>query len=171
MAAGRVPEQAHLTVIVVGVEGSPDSRLALRWAIDEARVRKAVLRVVHAYQTVGGPGVVERLDRHARQVVDAAVRDAGDMAPEVAMLPELARNESAASALLSRAEEADLLVVGCRGLGGFTGLLVGSVSDQCVHHAPCPVAIIRQPAGACGHAGGRHPAVDKVATGAVAGDR
>ena len=130
--------------VVVGVEGSPDSALALRWAVAEARWRRAVLRVVHAYQPSGGPAVVEALDRHARHVLDGAVAEAARLAPEVTVVADLARDEPAATALLERAADAALLVVGSRGLGGFTGLLVGSVSDQCVRHAPCAVAVIRE---------------------------
>lgn len=131
------------STIVVGVEGSADSMLALRWAAQEARLRGAALRIVHAYQTQGGPAVLEQLDRHAREVLDAAVEEALAVAPGLSVVAEPARGEAASAALVARAADADLLVVGARGLGGFTGLLVGSVGNQCAHHAPCPVAIIR----------------------------
>jgi nucleotide-binding universal stress UspA family protein len=136
-----------VTTILVGVEGSADSTRALRWAVDEARRRGARLRIVHAYQRAGSPALCAQLDRQARTVLDAAVDEATQRAPELTVLPELACDEPAARALLARAADADVLVVGSRGLGGFTGLLVGSVSDQCVRHAPCSVAVIRaQPA-------------------------
>jgi nucleotide-binding universal stress UspA family protein len=133
--------------IVVGVEGSADSLEALRWAVEEAHRRRAVLRVVHAYQTGGRQSVVDHLDQHARQVLDAATRQAAGLAPDVPVHGELARDEGAAEALLTRATGAALLVVGARGLGGLTGLLIGSVSAQCAHHAPCPVAVIRDRSG------------------------
>lgn len=134
-----------MSTIVVGVEGSPDSMQALRWAAVEARLRGAVLRVVHAYPTAGSPQVVEQLDGRARDLLDLAVAEAEQTAPEITVVAERVRNQSAAQALVAAAAGADLLVVGSRGLGGFTGLLVGSVSSQCVHHALCPVTIVRQP--------------------------
>jgi nucleotide-binding universal stress UspA family protein len=133
--------------IVVGVDGSERSLLALRWAVDEARLRGAEVEAIHAwtYPVVGGLPVtpvmvdLEGIERDARQVLDESVAkvDAGDVAVEGVLV-----RGGAAHALIDRAQGADLLVVGSRGLGGFTGLLLGSVSQQVVHHAPCPVVVI-----------------------------
>ncbi|CAO5238083.1 universal stress protein [Frankia sp. AgKG'84/4] len=142
---GQVP--AH-GAVVVGVDGSPLSVEALRFAAREARLRGAVLRVVHAWTPVpvGYPAVYIGVDfdaaqKAARAVLDTCVAegvgDRGDLAVE-----DLLVTGSATPALLSAAGDAQLLVVGSRGHGGFTELLLGSVSHQCLHHAPCPVAVV-----------------------------
>jgi nucleotide-binding universal stress UspA family protein len=142
--------------IVVGVDGSEASKEALRWAAAEARLRGARLRVVHAWTVplsiaapepsvlghpmLPGPSVEEvraALAERAERVLDDAV--AGLEGVEVE--PELVEG-TPAHALVRAAEGADLVVVGSRGLGGFKGLLLGSVSQQCTHHAPCPVVIV-----------------------------
>jgi nucleotide-binding universal stress UspA family protein len=133
--------------IVVGVDGSERSLLALRWAVDEARVHGAGVEALHAwtYPLMGGLPVtpvlvdLEGIEREARQVLDEVVGkvDAGDVTVEAVLV-----HGGAAQALVEKAKGADLLVVASRGLGGFTGLLLGSVSQQVVHHAPCPVVII-----------------------------
>jgi nucleotide-binding universal stress UspA family protein len=115
--------------------------------VDEARVHGASVVAVHAwhYPYVGGlpstPVVIdfERIAADAHQVLDAAIDevDAGGVSIE----PELVQG-GAAQALLDAAKDADLLVVGSRGLGGFGGLLLGSVSQQVSHHARCPVVIV-----------------------------
>ncbi|MCK9894153.1 universal stress protein [Frankia sp. AgB32] len=143
--ASQVP--AH-GAVVVGVDGSHLSIEALRFAAREARLRGAVLRVVHAWTPVpvGYPAVYigvdfEAAEKAARGVLDACVAagvgDRGDLAVE-----DLLVTGGATPALLSAAGDAQLLVVGSRGHGGFAELLLGSVSHQCLHHAPCPVAVV-----------------------------
>ena len=146
--------------IVGGVDGSPGGQAALRFALEEARLRRATLDAVHAwlmplYEGVPGPFVVglpagppldevrRELERAARAVLDRALADAG---PADGVEVRRAAVESApAKALLDAAVGADLLVVGSRGRGGFKGLLLGSVSTQCAKHAPCPVAVVKPP--------------------------
>jgi nucleotide-binding universal stress UspA family protein len=131
--------------VVVGIDGSDTSQRALEWALVEARLRQAAVEVVHAWHppllrapVLEDPyGPFEEL---ARNVVDAALQRA-----DVSGLPvpvRTIRPGSGASVLLDAAKEADLVVVGSRGLGGFKGLLLGSVSYQMTHHAPCPVVVI-----------------------------
>jgi nucleotide-binding universal stress UspA family protein len=131
--------------IVVGVDGSEGARQALRWAIEEARHRQATLEVVHAWRTVpiadyafterepGGSG------RYAQRLLDEAVEaeDTTGLAVERKLL-----SGGTAYALTHEAKGASLLVIGSRGRGGFTGLLLGSVSQQLAHHASCPVVIV-----------------------------
>lgn len=85
--------------------------------------------------------VYEHLAAAAKAVLDKAVDEARSLAPQLEIVGELVEAR-AATALISAAGDADLLVVGSRGLGGFSGLLLGSVSAQCVHHAPCPVVVV-----------------------------
>ncbi len=137
--------------IVVGVDGSEASREALRWAVDEAKVRGARVVAVNvwnwptvpAFGTVGLPLTDEletQLKADSREVLDAVIRDvAGDEAGVV--IDRAVVSGSPASQLIAAAEDADLLVVGSRGRGGFAGLLLGSVSQQCAHHAHCPIVI------------------------------
>jgi nucleotide-binding universal stress UspA family protein len=135
--------------IVVGVDGSPGSATALRWALDEARLRSATLDVVHAwtapyvYGPLGMYGYTldpAEFEREAKQVVEKLLRDA-EVADDGRVRPVVTEGRPAA-VLIAAAEGADLLVVGSRGLGGFAGLALGSVSHQCVHHAACPVVVI-----------------------------
>jgi nucleotide-binding universal stress UspA family protein len=145
--------------IVVGVDGSPGSLEALRWALVESRLRGADVHVVHAWMVplidavpepwaIGAPSlgpsedeVHEHLEAAARKVLDASMEEARSADPGVEVGGALAEGRPAA-ALLAAAQDADLLVVGSRGRGGFAGLLLGSVSAQCVHHAPCPVVVV-----------------------------
>ena len=135
--------------VVVGVDGSDHAARALRWAIDEALRRGAPLEVVHAwhYPYIGvevgftaTPSVLEAAEKVARQILDdaaAVASDAGVDGVERSLV-----SGPAAGALLDAAKGADVLVVGSRGRGGFAGLLLGSVSQQVAHHAPCPVVIV-----------------------------
>ena len=145
--------------IVLGVDGSPGAAQALEWAVAEAGFRKAALHVVHAWMVplidampeawaIGAPTigptdeeVYEHLAAAARKVLDEALDRAGALDPQLEIVGELAEMR-AAPALIAAAEDAELLVVGSRGRGGFSGLLLGSVSAQCVHHAPCPVVVV-----------------------------
>lgn len=133
---------------VVGIDSSTGSEEALRWALREARIRDATLTAVLAwdfldqYQPDGTRGFDPDYDEHtARRALDAAVdRALGDDADEV--LRHVIR-DLPARGLLDVAEDAGLLVVGARGLGGFRGLVLGSVSQRVVENAPCPVALVR----------------------------
>jgi len=141
--------------IVVGIDGSATAQSALRWALAEARARRARLDVVHAWPVpvVGGPFTIMAFDpvvseRTAHGIVDDAV------AAEDAAGVDLHRVVicgSAAPALLSTADGASLVVVGSRGRGGFQRLLLGSVSQQVAQHVRCPVVVvppsIRRPGG------------------------
>jgi len=145
--------------IVVGVDGSQGGLQALDWALAEAHVRQAPLHVVHAWMlplidalpepwAVGSPpfgppdeDVHDHLEETARRVLDASLDRARSAQPGLEVRGELVESRPAA-ALLEAARDADLLVVGSRGRGGFAGLLLGSVSAQCVHHAPCPVVVV-----------------------------
>jgi nucleotide-binding universal stress UspA family protein len=139
-----------VSTIVVGVDGSDSSQAALRFALSEARLRGAGVRAVAVWHlpvaAYGGafvppdPGLASELEPAARTTLERALADAGDHA-DVEVEP-VVREGAPARVLLEEASEADLLVVGSRGLGGFRGLLLGSVSQQCSHHAPCPVVIV-----------------------------
>ena len=136
--------------IVVGVDGSENSRRALEWAIDEARIRQARLTVVSAWQI---PNVVLSSPVATAAYDDDVWRDAATETLDTALksvatdvLPvEIDRQViegPAARVLVDAAKDADMIVVGSRGRGGFTGLLLGSVSQHVAHHARCPVVIV-----------------------------
>ncbi len=133
-------------LIVVGVDGSPESISALRWAVDEARVRHGRVRLITSWSypprtaDVDGEFIDDRSERGAERIQAVAL----DAVPSdgVAVTGTIVQGPPA-SVLLDAADGADLLIVGSRGLGGFSGLLLGSVSSQLIHHAPCPVLVIR----------------------------
>jgi nucleotide-binding universal stress UspA family protein len=137
--------------IVVGVDGSQESLAALRWAGEEARIRDAALVAVTAWENsnvasygmAGGmipPDLSTELRRGAEEMQREALSDTGF--DPAAVETEIVEG-GAARALLDAAHGADLLVVGSRGIGGFKELVLGSVSQQVAHHAPCPVVIVR----------------------------
>ncbi|HYK69543.1 MAG TPA: universal stress protein [Streptosporangiaceae bacterium] len=138
--------------IVVGVDGSSSSKAALAWAVDQARLTGASVEAVIAWHypvVVGGipfapMGVVDSPDyaEFAMKVLSDAIAATVDP-DEPVKVSLVVRAGNAAQALLEAAGGADLLVVGSRGHGGFTEALLGSVSQACVHHARCPVVIIR----------------------------
>ena len=145
-----------VSLIVVGVDGSEHSLAAIRWAAAEARLRGARLRLVTAWKVSTLMYAAEAfpppytVDIEARS--GARPRDARPGLPGVAADLEGLEVERAA-AQRARSERplrgvriADMLVVGSRGHGGFSGLLLGSVSHQCAQQAPCPVMIVRGPA-------------------------
>lgn len=140
-----------METIVVGVDGSQNSRDALRWAVAEAALRDARVLTVHAFvaqQTVtayGGLYVMEldfeSLREAARELLEKAIEE---VAPDAPMeIVQIVTEGAPAAVLVAAAKDASLLVVGSRGRGGFKGLLLGSVSQQVVHHAPCPVVVVR----------------------------
>ena len=131
-------------VVVVGVDGSDGARRALQWAAEEARLRGARLRAVHVWSYLDQAG--EAFDPtygedDARQFLDEVVAGLGDDAGGLD-IERMAVCDLPARGLLDSAGDADLLVVGARGMGGFRGLLLGSVSQQVAQHAPCPVVIV-----------------------------
>jgi len=141
--------------ILVGVDGSARSERALRWALREASARDASVSVVHAFDVPSLRGPLDREvpleDEHARarEQVARMVARSGRRATAVPVDIEAVvttDRRSAAHVLLRRARHADLVVVGARGLGGFAGLLLGSVSQQVAAHARVPVAVIPGPA-------------------------
>ena len=140
-----------MALIVVGIDGSEHSKKALRWALDEARLRGASLRVVYAWTmpVYFGYGLTsaavldpQSLRAAANENLDKALDDVAGGVKDVS-IERKAVEGLAAQVLVDEANDADLLVVGSRGHGGFTGLLLGSVSQQCAHHAPCPIVIVR----------------------------
>ena len=136
--------------IVVGVDGSETSGAALRWAIAEAEPHGAAVEAVHAWHDAytGGAypfaaiGVDPEIYREAGERLLNAAVDSEDESGLKAPVHRVLVNDYPAHGLLECAKGADLVVVGSRGRGGFTGLLLGSVSQQVVHHAPCPVVLI-----------------------------
>ncbi len=155
--------------IVVGIDDSTGAQHALEWAAREAAAHGATLEVVYVYEhdpswmayafdegmsAAQVEAVRERMreeaeeaHKHAHDVVDRmlAAAEIGDGVSTEAVVLEGRRP---AARLVELSAGADLLVVGSRGRGGFSGLLLGSVSQQCVTHAECPVAVVREPAGA-----------------------
>jgi nucleotide-binding universal stress UspA family protein len=133
--------------LVVGIDSSADSARALRWALDEAALRGAEVELVHAYPTpeiVALPAIVtmptdDELRAGAEEIVRKTLAEVGG--PGDVPVTTTVRPGGSARVLCEVAEGAELLVVGARGLGGFRGLLLGSVSQQVVAHAPCPVLI------------------------------
>jgi nucleotide-binding universal stress UspA family protein len=138
-------------VIVVGVDGSPDSSAALKWAASEARLRNAELRIIHtwsvpalSYGTYLPATAFDDVARAAERSLTAQIAEVLGDDPDIGYVTEVSEGPPA-SALLEAAETALLVVVGSRGRGGFAGLLLGSVSAQVAHHAHCPVLIVRAP--------------------------
>jgi nucleotide-binding universal stress UspA family protein len=146
-------------VIVVGVDGSPASQHALRWAAAEAGRRGAVLDVVHAWMTpypLDPPDYFTDpapFEARGAEVLEHALASLTLPDPTPTDFRPVLVQEYPSKALLQAAEGAALLVVGSRGRGGFSGLLLGSVSQNCVQHAPCPVAVV--PPGWSGEEHGR----------------
>jgi len=138
--------------IVVGIDGSETSLLAARWAALEAASRGDALRLVSAWDlptfgfSFGAAPDSEELVKAMQKTAEDNLAQALDLVREITNVIEVsteAAEGNAASTLLEAARDADLLVVGSRGLGGFRDLLLGSVSEQCANHASCPVVIVR----------------------------
>ncbi len=139
-------------LVVVGVDGSDESIVALSWAARYAAAVGATLRAVAAWHFPAAAGtapvgvapepVRAEAEKHVRDSISAAVAEAlpGPAADKVET--KIAYGHPA-HVLLDEAKDADLLVVGHRGRGAFTGMLVGSVSTHCVTHATCPVVVVR----------------------------
>jgi nucleotide-binding universal stress UspA family protein len=140
-------EPTRAARIVVGVDGSDSSQAALRWALRQAKLDGGRVDAVIAwhYPAEYGwaiPGIDLDFAGTAREVLTGALAAAGGLEPDVAVFPQVLEGYPA-EVLLRAAKEADLLVVGSRGHGGFTSALIGSVSLHCVMHAHCPVLVVR----------------------------
>ncbi|MGI5238966.1 universal stress protein [Dactylosporangium sp. CA-139066] len=152
------------TAVVVGVDGSPESLAAVDWAAGDAGRRGCRLRVVHALQWPAGlyaplgapvPPLYETTVREATQrILDEAVARARAAAPGIEVATDLPVGHPAA-ALLEESRQAVAVVVGSRGLGGFTGLLLGSVGAELAGHAACPLVVVRHTVRPAGPEAGR----------------
>jgi nucleotide-binding universal stress UspA family protein len=155
-------------IVLVGVDGSPESGAALTYAVAEAERRGARLRVVSTYfpeyavhgrtrpLTASETGIEVDLEAQTRRMVEEAL--AGEAEPPAVEVVVAAG--PAAGVLIDRSGEVDVLVLGHRGRGGFASMLLGSVSLQCVLHARCPVIVVR-PTGVPGSV----PVAEPVAAG------
>ena len=133
--------------IVVGVDGSVPSKAALAWALGQARLTGAAVEAVIAWEfpsITHYPVLVSDVDWEdvAAWALSDAVAEVAAGAQQVKIATKVRRG-NAAEMLLEEAAGADLLVVGSRGHGGFVEALLGSTSQHCVHHATCPVVVIR----------------------------
>ncbi len=132
--------------IVAGVDGSPSSVRALEWAVHQAELTAGVVDAVYAWHfpaTYGLPVAdVPDYPGLADEVLSKAIAEAQKIDGSARIRPHVVEG-NAVQVLLDAARGADLLVVGSRGHGGFSGALLGSVSQNVVHHSPCPVVVIR----------------------------
>ncbi|TCN31170.1 nucleotide-binding universal stress UspA family protein [Kribbella orskensis] len=146
------PRAHEVPTVVVGVDGSKASAKAIEFAFDQAEALQAQVVAVHAWTSPvrtyeeDGHSILqfdgEHVQGSSRLLVAESVAGAASDHPDVHWETRLV-NGPAARAILRTAESADLVVVGSRGRGGFTGLLLGSVSQGVLHHAHCPTAIVR----------------------------
>ena len=141
--------------LVVGIDRSEGSQYTLRWTIEEAGRRDATVEAVHAWQPPLAAGLYsaavftdESVQEAGEKVLDDAIA-AADPAGSAKVERRCVTGQPAA-ALIEAGTDADLLVVGSRGLGGFSRLLIGSVSSQVAHHAPCPIVVVPTPSQAGG---------------------
>ena len=134
--------------IVVGVDGSVSSKAALAWAIRQGQLTGAVVEAVTTWEfptVYGYPAPIldnVNLEELATKVVTDAITDV-TAAMTAGELRYMVVEGNAARVLLKESARADLLVVGSRGHGGFVEALLGSTGQHCVHHATCPVVVIR----------------------------
>lgn len=138
--------------VYVGIDGSSHSQVALAWAMREAGYRHQPLTVIAVHEVPisawdgsmilsGDEELRDKTRQAAQEAVDKAKAELGDAAPPAVTVQ--ATIGQASTQLIEASKDADLLVVGSRGVGGFTQLVVGSTSGQVVQHAYCPVVIVR----------------------------
>jgi len=132
-------------VIVVGVDGSPSSQGAVRWASEQAKLTGATLRAVSSwrwpnYITRIPPGV--DLASDTRRTLDEVLEEALTGSEDVSVTRHVIEGPPG-PALLTQAQDATLLVVGAQGRAAFPGMLLGSVAEYCVRHGSCPVVVVR----------------------------
>jgi nucleotide-binding universal stress UspA family protein len=145
VVVARAPYHPDAERIVVGVDGSTGSRKAVEFALDHASRCGAPVTAIHAWRNAGrgydGEGLIEEI-RAAERILAEALAGFGDLYPDVKVNSE-AIPVAPHRVLADASQAASLLVVGSRGLGAFGGLLLGSVSQSVLHHAQCPVAVVR----------------------------
>ena len=133
--------------VVVGVDGSSHGEAALRWALADAEKHGGEVTAVFVWQVPFSsfPGLYDReaLEKASKEFLIDKVSAVAPK-PEVPLLPLVAEGD-AAQALIAASKDADLLVLGNRGHGGFADALIGSVSVRCLHHATCPVVVVHGP--------------------------
>ncbi|MDG4786692.1 universal stress protein [Micromonospora sp. WMMD1102] len=134
--------------VVVGVDGSPGAQLALEYAFAQAAARDAELRVVRAWTPIAPrwqpPGYgPEEQAAVERAELDRVLTDGRSRYPQVRVTVEVTPGP-AGRVVVDASRDAQLVIVGTRGHGGFGGLLLGSISQQLLHHAHCPVAVVRE---------------------------
>ncbi|MGH3467714.1 MAG: universal stress protein [Thermocrispum sp.] len=144
--------------IVVGVDSTPAGEAAIAFAFAVAAARQTDLIAVHTWTDLlldtafaGGADALDITPLAQQAEAELGERLVGwpDKYPDVHVMRKVTRDR-ASKALLRNAENAQLVVVGCRGRGGFRGLLLGSTSQHLLHHAPCPVAVVRTANGGSG---------------------
>jgi nucleotide-binding universal stress UspA family protein len=133
--------------IIVGVDGSNDSINAYRWALDEAKIRNAEVTALFAWELpmIGIPGAFDRdeLEQEGMRFLNAQL-DGQQNGNGVTVHRVVAQGDPSTSLIEAcKRTDAQMLVLGSRGRGGFGGLLLGSVGQECASHAPCPVLICR----------------------------
>ena len=133
--------------ITVGIDGSEHALRALRWAVEEARLRGAELELLHAvaqpdlpaYPVVTAVQSQGELTEAGKQLLEEVLSDVDIDGLQVRRTAEPGTGPEL---LCDASRESDLLVLGARGLGGFRGLLLGSVTQQVVAHSACPVVVV-----------------------------
>jgi nucleotide-binding universal stress UspA family protein len=139
--------------IVVGVDGSDSSRKALRWAYDEAAHHGAFITAIATWHPPAMPmtppygslppeGYAHQPRQDALDLLERFVNDLDVREPAVDVRTTVEEGNPA-EVLIEHSKEADLVVVGSRGYGGFKGMLLGSTSQHLVAHAECPVVVVR----------------------------
>jgi nucleotide-binding universal stress UspA family protein len=138
--------------VVVGVDGSPGSHAAVRWAAQEAARRRRPLRVVHATVPTHLPtmrSVAVAATTEWKQEAEKVAADGADVArrtdPTLVVEPKVHLNQNPAQALADEADSAELLVLGARGTGGFSRLRLGSTAVQVLEATAGPVVVVREP--------------------------
>lgn len=140
-------------LVVIGVDGSPESVAALKWAAAYGAATGARLRAVMAWHYPAPVGIAPvgvapaAISEEVRQQMTESLAKAVAEAAADAEIEQEVGYGHPAQVLIDQSADADLLVVGSRGHGAFTGMMVGSVSIHCVTHAHCPVVVVRADAG------------------------
>jgi len=141
--------------ITVGIDGSPNSRRALDWAVQEAATRNCGLTVLTVHPVIaswvtGNPvtvsadkGLQEKARMAVEEATEQALKDAAPAKPASVQVRSIAGFP--AEELIGASKDSDMLVIGARGGGGFHRLTLGSISDQVAHHAACPIVIVPGP--------------------------